>query len=210
MSLITSASGSFLIILSSVLLYGAIHSLLASLGVRNWVHKQIGSPMSRLYRLFYNVFAVLSFLPVMVLVGVLPDRGIYQIQFPWLVFSLAGQGMAILVLIYGLLQTGIWSFLGLQQLVKPNQHLDVRDELVVYGLYRWVRHPLYSAGLLFIWFTPLMTSNVLALNLGLSMYILIGAVLEERKMIVKYGEAYRRYSRQTPMLIPWPRSGAAE
>ena len=70
------------------------------------------------------------------------------------------------------------------------------------GLYRYVRHPLYTAGLVFIWLLPIMTWNLLALNIGLTAYILIGATFEERKMLNQFGEKYADYRCKTPMLIP--------
>jgi protein-S-isoprenylcysteine O-methyltransferase Ste14 len=65
-----------------------------------------------------------------------------------------------------------------------------------------VRHPLYTAGLAFIWFTPLMTVNLLVLNIGLTVYIVIGAYFEERKLLREFGPAYAEYQRRTPMLVP--------
>ena len=70
------------------------------------------------------------------------------------------------------------------------------------GLYRWVRHPLYTAGLMFIWLAPLMSVNLLALNLGFSLYIVVGAYIEERKLVAEFGPAYTAYQRETPMLVP--------
>ena len=73
---------------------------------------------------------------------------------------------------------------------------------MVNGLYRFVRHPLYTAGLVIIWLMPVMTCNLLALNIGLTLYVLIGAVYEERKLLKEFGQAYAAYRQRTPMLIP--------
>jgi protein-S-isoprenylcysteine O-methyltransferase Ste14 len=146
------------------------------------------------------VFAVLSFLPVLYLTWILPDQPLYSIPSPWLALSLGLQAVAGLALAVSLWQTGAGSFLGLRQLVEPDRAGESR--LVVKGLYRWVRHPLYTAGLLFIWLTPVMTVNLLALNVGLSGYIVAGALLEESKLRYKYGGAYVEYQKRTPMLIP--------
>ena len=59
-----------------------------------------------------------------------------------------------------------------------------------------------SAGLVFIWFTPLMTTNLLAFNLGATVYLIVGAMFEERKLLREYGQEYARYRSQTPMLVP--------
>ena len=100
----------------------------------------------------------------------------------------------------GLLQTGVWSFLGFEQVLSSSP--DASSQMVTNGFYRWVRHPLYTAGLVFIWLTPLMTTSLLALNFGLTIYLVVGAYYEERKLVREFGEAYVLYQTQTPMLIP--------
>ena len=154
------------------------------------------------YRLGYNLFSILSFLPVLMLVVVLPDRMLYSIPFPWLVLTLAIQAAALLALLVGVRQTGVSRFLGFGQLLE--RRAEGQAPMIVDGLYRWVRHPLYTAGLVFIWLLPVMTLNILALNIGSSAYLVIGALFEERRLVREFGEAYITYRQQTPMLIPRP------
>lgn len=113
---------------------------------------------------------------------------------------LLGQILALVALVVGVLQTDAWHFLGVRQLVS--EALD-QPRLVVNGFYRWVRHPLYTAGLVFIWLLTEMTLNRLALNIGLSLYLVVGAIYEERKLVLEFGQAYLEYRQRTPMLIPW-------
>jgi methanethiol S-methyltransferase len=192
---------SALIILLAIGLYGLVHSLLASLKAKAMARGWFGPHADRTYRLVFNLFAALSFLPIMAIVALLPDHPFYTIPFPWRALSMAVQGLALLTLLVGLLQTGPWSFLGLQQLISPST--GEAPSLVIHGLYRWVRHPLYSAGLAFIWLAPVMTWNLLAFNLGLSLYLVIGATFEERKLVHEFGQTYIRYRERTPMLIPF-------
>lgn len=189
-----------ILVLVAVLIYGAVHSLLASLWAKRGARRWFGTLADRSYRLIYNLFAVVSFLPVLALVAALPDRQIYTIPFPWAILAVSGQIIAIIALLVGLLQTGVWTFLGLRQLVGSVD--GDKPALVARGLYRWVRHPLYTAGLLFIWLSPLMTLNLLALNIGLTAYILIGATFEERRLQREFGMAYADYQKSTPMLVP--------
>lgn len=193
---------SSLLILSAIAVYGLLHSWLASLQAKALARRSLGPIVDRVYRLAYNIVAVLSLLPVLALPAVLPDQHLYTIPWPWMLLTLAVQALAFVVLMIGLLQTGLWSFLGLEQLLSPAQ--SAASHLVVGGLYRWVRHPLYTAGMIFIWLTPLMTVNVLTLNLGLSAYLVIGAFFEERKLLREFGEAYRQYQQRTPMFLPRP------
>jgi protein-S-isoprenylcysteine O-methyltransferase Ste14 len=69
-------------------------------------------------------------------------------------------------------------------------------------LYQLVRHPLYSGFVLAFWATPVMTLGHLVLAIGMTAYILIAIVLEERDLIAMFGDRYRRYRTTTGMLIP--------
>jgi protein-S-isoprenylcysteine O-methyltransferase Ste14 len=189
------------LVLLAVLVYGAVHSFLASLWAKARAHRWFGGLADRTYRLLYNIFAVVSFLPVLALAGVLPGRALYTIPDPWVLITSLGQLAAVAVLFLGVYQTDMWTFLGFRQLVQTRED-DQSPRLVLKGLYRWVRHPLYTAGLVFIWLTPVMTTNVLAMNVGLTIYIVAGALFEERKLLREFGPAYADYRKHTPMLVP--------
>ena len=190
---------SFWLILLAVCLYGLLHSLFASLKAKAQTHR-IGAVTDRWFRLAYNFIAAITLLPILLLPILLPDREIYTIPFPWIILTVAIQVLAIFALIVGLRQTGLSAFLGLRQLLLPEDTTPPR--LVTDGLYRYVRHPLYSSGLVIIWLLPILSCNLLALNLGLTTYIFIGAHFEEQKLLKEFGEAYSEYRNSTPMLIP--------
>ena len=194
-----------LLVFLATLAYGLVHSILASLWAKSRAQQWLGSLAERGYRLAYNLFATVSLLPVLALPALLPDRRLYVIPFPWVLLSSGVQLLALAALGIGLLQTGVVSFLGLRQLVRsPGKEAP---SLVAKGLYRYVRHPLYTAGLVLIWLVPVMSVNLLALNLGLSLYILVGTYYEERKLRREFGADYEAYMRRTPMLIPGSRHG---
>jgi len=192
---------SAIIIFLAVAAYGLIHSLLASLPVKAQARRLFGPAADRLYRLVFNVLAVISFIPVLVLLVFLPGQSLYRVQPPWLLILIGVQLLAVLAVGLGVLQTGAGTFLGLRQIAGTERNAAPR--LVVTGLYRFVRHPLYTAGLLFMWATPVMNTNLLALYIGLTIYIIIGALHEEYRLRRELGEAYREYQRRTPMLIPF-------
>jgi protein-S-isoprenylcysteine O-methyltransferase Ste14 len=188
----------------AVLIWGVIHSLTASLGAKESVRRTLGDTGTRYYRLAYNIFSVISFAPILWLMFILPDRVLYRIAAPWIYFSLAGQIAAVVLLAIGVLQTDPLAFVGLRQLFEGEKR---SSRLVTRGLYRWVRHPLYTAGLLFIWLTPSMSRNSLTVMIAATVYIIVGASYEERKLEREFGAAYAEYKATTPMLIPGLTSG---
>ncbi len=78
-------------------------------------------------------------------------------------------------------------------------------ELVVSGPYRWVRHPMYTAGLLASLAVLLLSANWLAGGCWLLMHgwqFALRIPLEEGLMTRQFGDAYRRYVRTTGRLFP--------
>lgn len=191
---------SFWLILLAMLTYGLLHSLLASLKIKAQARRWFGSKTDQWFRLAYNFIAVFTLLPILFLPILLMDKEIYRFHLPWVIITLIIQALAVITVVAGLKQTGISSFIGLRQLLLPEDTSPPR--LITNGFYHYVRHPLYTAGLIFIWLLPIMTWNLLALNLGLTAYVFIGAYFEERKLLLEFGEAYAEYCLHTLMLIP--------
>jgi protein-S-isoprenylcysteine O-methyltransferase Ste14 len=67
-----------------------------------------------------------------------------------------------------------------------------------------MRHPLYTGGLLMIWFMPVMTTSLLAFNLAATLYLYIGSLFEERRLLAAFGDEYAAYRQQVPRFIPRP------
>lgn len=189
-------------ILLALALYGLIHSVLASLAVKRWVAARLGtSAYQRYYRLFFSLQAFFLFLPVLLLAWLLPDQVIYRIPSPWLYLAILLQLAAVWLLLDSINQTGALRFVGFAQALKldpPQQNLP----LVERGMYRFVRHPIYTCMFVIMWLLPVMSWNLLALAIGVSVYNVIGALLEERKLRQEFGTAYDYYRQKTPFMIP--------
>lgn len=187
----------------SIALWGLVHSLIASFGFKDFLRRTFGDGFMKFYRLLYNLFAVVSIAPVLYLAAVLPNRGLYQIPSPWSYLMLAGQGMSALLLLIAVLQTDVLSFVGLKQLFEEEK----AGKLVTSGLYRIVRHPLYTFSLLILWLSPTVSLNSFLMYVSFTAYILIGIFFEERKLLREFGQEYASYRSVTPMLIPGLRFG---
>lgn len=196
-------NGTILLVAASIF-WAVVHSLLAAHGAKALSARIFGQiATNRFYRFGYNVFSVLTFLPLLAMLVLLPDQFLYSIPAPWLFFTLALQVVALV----GVLQTGVWDFIGLGQLFRTTSPSTEAARLTIHGLYRYVRHPLYTASLVFLWLTPEMTVNRLVLWVMFSLYFVIGAYFEERKLLREFGQQYADYKAKTPMLLPrlWTR-----
>lgn len=185
-------------LLFSIALWGIVHSWLASLSLKDYLRRALGDKFMRFYRLLYNLFAVISFAPILYLMVTLPDQMLYQIPVPWSYLMLGGQILSALLLLASVIQTDLLSFAGLRQLFEEEK----RGNLVTGGLYRSVRHPLYTFSLLILWLSPSMSLNSFVVYASLTIYVLIGIFFEERKLLREFGQEYADYKSSTPMLIP--------
>lgn len=187
-----------LTLILAILLWGVVHSILASTRFKDLFRHTLGDGSMKFYRLFYNIFAVISILPALYLMLTLPDRALYQVPGPFNFMMRMGQLISVLFLLAAVSQTDLLSFVGLRQLFEEEKS----GALITSGLYHYVRHPLYTFSLLILWLSPNMSVNSFVVYAGLTIYILVGIVFEERKLVKVFGKEYEEYRSSTPMLLP--------
>lgn len=186
--------------LLAVALYAALHSWLASLGAKPQARRLLGPASDRVYRLGFNFVAVLTLIPVLAIPALEPGRPLYAVPWPWAGILVACQVVAAIFVLIGVSQTDPWHFLGVRQLAEGESGHSAK--LVTTGLYRYVRHPLYTAGAAFLWLTPILTTTLLALVAAFTAYLYLGSLHEERRLRAEFGEAYADYQRRVPRMIP--------
>lgn len=192
--------------------WGAAHSLLISPA---WM-RLVSARFPRLcpwYRLGYNGLAVLTILPLLYFKNALAGE------------MLLGWSGLLVIPRFLLLGAALWLFWagaraydlkvvgGLAQLRSGCTFAGspYAEDLRTSGILGRVRHPWYGGALLLLWTrTGAFDAAELITSLVLSLYVLIGARLEERKLVHVHGQAYRDYQRRTPMFFPWPRRRGAQ
>lgn len=191
-----------LIVLAAWTVYFAVHSLLASLRVKTWVavHQPRFMPF---YRLTYNAVALLLLmLPLgLTLAWRGPLLWRWEGLWGWVADGLALAAMAGFV--WTLRDYDGGEFLGLRQWRRGDPGVADQERFQISPLHRFVRHPWYTLGLVMVW-TRDMDLLFLISSLMITLYLVVGARLEERKLLVYHGEVYGEYRRRVPALIPRP------
>jgi protein-S-isoprenylcysteine O-methyltransferase Ste14 len=99
----------------------------------------------------------------------------------------------------------VWTFRSLGRNLTDTVVTRQNAYLVTHGPYRWVRHPFYLAFALCMLTNALITANAFIAATGLAAFLVMVArtSIEERKLVERFGDAYREYMRSTGRF--WPR-----
>jgi protein-S-isoprenylcysteine O-methyltransferase Ste14 len=182
------------------LFFAITHSLLADSRAKKAARRAFGKAADRWYRPAYTILALLSVLPFFYILAFMPDTTLYVVPAPWMWLMLFGQALAAGALLYALVQTGLFYFLGLPQLISASPQDP--GKLITSGFYCHIRNPLFFFGAVFLWLFPFMTINLLAFNVLSTLYFYLGAVHEERSLQEEFGQEYEEYRRKVPMFLP--------
>jgi protein-S-isoprenylcysteine O-methyltransferase Ste14 len=189
--------------------YGVVHSLLAALTVKSWV-TQRWPQSAPYYRLAFNALAVVLVLPLAWATYALPGEWLWRWSGPaaWIANGLALAALAGLWLSAGSYDMG--EFLGTRPWREKRADAVEHEGFRISPLHRHVRHPWYALGLVLIW-TRDMNTPLLVSAIAVTLYLIVGAWLEERKLVARFGAAYREYCGKVPGLVPlpWKRLSAA-
>ena len=196
----------FLLIVITLMAFGVVHSLLASHQAKQIAQRLLGRNVATAtYRLVFNVLALITILPALVLVFRLPDQELYRFPAPWDSIALGLQALAAFGLLYAVYQMDAWFFLGVRQLGEPSAiDSTSTSHLVTDGLHRFVRHPLYTTSLIVLYLASPMSLNWLAFAVGCHVYFFVGSIFEERKLVREFGAAYCLYQQRVPRMLPRP------
>lgn len=83
--------------------------------------------------------------------------------------------------------------------------IEKTTELVTVGAYRYIRHPIYSAGLFLAWGACFKHLSVVTVSLAIisTLFLTVTARKEEAENIRFFGGAYQSYMTKTKMFIPF-------
>lgn len=175
--------------------YCALHSFLASLRLKRWAEHHVPR-VARRYRLLYNLLATVLLVPLLVATELAADDWLWRWQGG---LSWVSHGVTLLVAIGFLWSSRAYDmreFMGFNA-ANAQPHLGLSP------LHRFVRHPWYFLGLVWLWTRDMDSARLVAVVI-VSGYLWLGSRLEDVKLEHELGKVYGEYRRRVPGLLPRP------
>ena len=187
--------------------YCTLHSYLISIAFTNLMMRKLKKYYA-FYRIFYVLLSFVLLIPLINYSGQIDDKVIivYSHAMSVVRYALAWGSVGMFAWAFFFNYNAL-SFFGIRQILNLNKEKDksADGELKRNGLLGVMRHPMYFALLLFLWCHTFRMLDIIV-NIVLTIYIIIGTRLEERKLILEFGETYIGYKDEVPMLIPFTKS----
>lgn len=155
------------------------------------------------FRIFYNLFSLLTVLPLLYWQGTIPGPVVINLSPFLMIFKYAALVLSAIVIAGSFFSFDMWEFAGFRQIYEKNKQTKKGVVIEKHGFYRVVRHPMYLGG--FIFLIALMMHAPLSQFIGygiLSAYMIIGTFREDRRLARELGDMYRHYQKEVPMFFP--------
>ncbi len=157
------------------------------------------------YRLCYNLFAVVSLFPLLYLLHHDQSGSL----FIWTGFANILRVIMLITALgffyFGSRAYDFSTFIGLSQIRNGQKKLLIsKDQTFTRkGIHGVIRHPWYAGGLLLLWsIRGGYTITVSMVYMVFSLYFVIGARLEEKRLLKEFGKDYQDYMEEVSMFIP--------
>jgi protein-S-isoprenylcysteine O-methyltransferase Ste14 len=153
-----------------------------------------------------------STLVIVIFGGLFTDRAF---TFPPLLPGAAASAIGVPLLVLGSVLTG-WCVLRFRKAKGTPVPFNPPTELVVTGLYLWMRNPMVTGVFLVLFGVGFLLHSLSIVLLWTPAYIVVHVIelklVEEPELERRFGESYSDYRDRVPMFIPrpWRRAGRGE
>jgi len=180
-----------------------LHSFMITHTVTVFVRKRFEKAYPY-YRIFYNLLALVTLIPVLVYSFSFKGPAVFCWEGSFRIVQALLVGCTLFLFMGGARRYDLAQFVGIRQVREKSTCSILTDDchLDTGGILGMVRHPWYAGGILIVWARNLDMAAILT-NLVITAYFLMGAFLEERRMLAEFGEEYIGYRRRVSMLFPF-------
>ena len=197
----TGQFGKYLVLALAWAAYGAVHSAMISETATGFLKRCLGGAF-RFYRLFFNVVATVLLVPLVSYSMPLRRAAALRWDGPWLLVRYTLVAVGVLLFVSGGRHYSLGQFIGISQLRGTSAGgLATGGGIDSTGVLGVIRHPWYAGLILLLWARDLDIAGLVVSSV-LTIYILVGTLLEERKLAHEFGDAYRSYQRRVSMFVP--------
>jgi methanethiol S-methyltransferase len=190
--------------------YCVLHSYLISISFTNLMTRLLKNYYA-FYRLFYVLISLFLLIPLINFSNQLDHQVIITYAYPFSIIRY--------VLIWSSLFLFFWAFFfnydsltffGFRQILnfKKTEEMNSSKEIKKSGLLGYMRHPMYFFLIIYLLCQTQKLADIVV-NIVLIAYIVIATRLEEKKLILEFGDTYIKYQQEVPMLIPFTKRKAA-
>jgi protein-S-isoprenylcysteine O-methyltransferase Ste14 len=179
-----------------------LHSVMITPTVKGWAERRMG-PFFPFYRLVYALVAVGTLAPAVLYAHSLQSAPLFAWEGVWRLAQAGLLAAGVALVVAGSRRYDALRMIGIRQILEARDGNVPQAEkgLDRGGIHAVLRHPWYMAALLLIWARSL-DGAALTVNVVLTIYLVAGTFLEERKLIAEFGDEYRRYRREVSPLVP--------
>jgi len=183
--------------------YCALHSYLISISFTNMMSRLLKKYYA-FYRLFYVLISVFLLIPIIKYTGLDNKVIIVYGQYFDLLRYIIISGSLLMFLWAFFIDHDSLSFIGVRQMLTFGKTKETKpsNEIKRSGFLGIVRHPMYFAVIIYL-LCRIHTKADLIMSSLLIVYTIIGTILEEKKLVLEFGETYIKYQKEVPMLIPF-------
>lgn len=185
------------------ILWCTLHSALISITVTDFLKRALGDKY-RFYRLFFNTVSLVTLIPVVYYSISIRQAPVFRWEGHLVIVKYLLLVTSISLFIAGARHYSMLQLLGIRQIKtgRANPTLSEYDTFDTSGILGAVRHPWYTAGIIVVWARDMSLSTFLV-NIIINAYFVIGTILEEKKLLLEFGEKYREYRKNVSMFIPY-------
>lgn len=184
--------------------YCLLHSFLISIRFTDLMTRLLKNYYA-FYRFFFVLISLVLLIPLIRFTAQLDNKVIVTYGLPLNIVRYALISGSLLIFFWAFfINYDSLSFFGIRQMLDFGKikKMNPSEAFKKNGLLGITRHPMYLALIIILW-CQIFTMSDLIVSTILTIYIIIGTKLEEKKLILVFGDTYIKYQQDVPMLIPF-------